>query len=76
METLVADTESDGRALAECIGLDWHPTLTRQTFNGMPIRPNTSLPAKGGKSWFQLTEEDVDRISDGPMMAAYRTTCS
>ena len=69
-ETLVADTETTVRALAACLGLDWHPTLTRQTFNGMSIRPNTSFTG-GRKS--VLSEEDVARIGDGPMMAAYRT---
>ena len=69
-EALAADTEETVRALAERIGLDWHPTLTRQTFNGRSIRPNTSFTG-GRKS--VLSEEDVARIGDGPMMAAYRT---
>ena len=74
---LVADTETTARALAACLGLDWHPSLTRQTFNGMPIQPNTSFQGEGlGNRGSILTAEDVDRISDGPMMAAYRTTCS
>jgi hypothetical protein len=74
---LVADTETTARALAACLGLDWHPSLTRQTFNGMPIQPNTSFQGEGaGNRSSILTAEDVDRISDGPMMAAYRTTCS
>jgi len=67
---LCADTEETVRALAERIGLDWHPTLTRQTFNGRSIRPNTSFTG-GRKS--VLSDEDVARIGDGPMMAAYRT---
>lgn len=74
---LVADTETTARALAACLGLDWHSSLTRQTFNGMPIQPNTSFQGEGlGNRGSILTAEDVDRISDGPMMAAYRTTCS
>ena len=69
-EALAAGTEATLRALAERIGLEWHPTLTRQTFNGRSIRPNTSFTG-GRKS--VLSEEDVTRIGDGPMMAAYRT---
>jgi hypothetical protein len=40
---LVASTEMTARALAARIGLDWHPSLVRQTFNGMSIRPNSSF---------------------------------
>jgi len=74
-EALAADTEATVKALAKRIGLDWHPTLTRQTFNGMSIRPNTSFASGDDKSRKSvLSEEDVTRISDGPMMAAYRTS--
>ena len=73
-ENLVADTEATVRDLAERIGLDWHPSLTRQTFNGMAIEPNTSFHGEGVENRKSiLTEEDVARISNGPMMAAYRT---
>jgi hypothetical protein len=74
-EALAADTEATVRALADSIGLDWHPTLTRQTFNGMSIRPNTSFASGDGSKDRKsiLSEEDVARISGGPMMAAYRT---
>jgi hypothetical protein len=72
-EALAADTETTARALAARIGLDWHPSLTCQTFNGINIRPNTSFSGDGVKDRRSiLTEEDVTRISDGPMMAAYR----
>lgn len=74
-EALAADTEAAVKAVARRIGLDWHPTLTCQTFNGMSIRPNTSFANGDDKSRQSvLSEEDVARISDGPMMAAYRTS--
>ena len=71
-QTLVADTETTMQALAARIGLDWHSSLTRQTFNGMPIQPNTSFQHGSESRGSILTEEDVARISDGPMMAGYR----
>jgi hypothetical protein len=73
-ENLVADIETTTKGLAHRIGLDWHPSLTRQTFNGMPIRPNTSFRGEDVKNRKSiLTEVEVARISNGPMMAAYRT---
>jgi hypothetical protein len=71
---LAADTEATAKMFAARIGLDWHPSLTRQTFNGMPIKPNTSFRGEEGKSRSSiLTKEDVARISEGRMMAAYQT---
>jgi hypothetical protein len=73
-EALAADTAATARGLAERIGLDWHPTLTQQTFNGMNIRPNTSFSGDGAKSRKSiLSKDDVARITSGPMTAAYRT---
>ena len=74
-DALVSDTETTMRTLAARIDLDWHPSLTRQTFNGMTIQPNTSFQGERAKNRASiLTEEDVARINDGPMKAAYLTT--
>ena len=71
-QSLVSDTEAVMRTLAARIGLEWDPVLTRQTFNGRPIKPNTSFPNQVSKTAEPiLTEEDVARISNGAMMAAY-----
>jgi Sulfotransferase family len=73
-EALVHDTEKEMRALAARIGLDWHECLTRQTFNGMSIHPNTSFQGETSSARSSiLTEEVVDHINNGPMMAAYRS---
>ena len=63
------------KAVAARIGLDWHPSLARQTFNGMAIQPNTAFAGEGdGGRMSVLTAEDIARITTGPMMAAYLTT--
>jgi hypothetical protein len=75
---LVADTEGTMLRVGERLGLDFHPTLTRQTFNGMPIRPNSSF-ANENERRSALTDEEAARILEGPMMQAYeaiRGTCS
>jgi Sulfotransferase family len=72
-DAMVADTEKEMRAVAARIGIDWHDCLTRQTFNGMPIKPNTSFQGESVKARSSLLpSEDVARIKDGSMMAAYR----
>ena len=68
--TLAEETEATMRAVAERIGIDWHPVLTQQTFNGMPASPNTSFP-KGDRTE-ALSEEEIRRIEDGEMMKVYR----
>jgi hypothetical protein len=69
---LVSDTEAIMRNLAKSLGLDWDPYLARQTFNGMAINPNTAFSgdARAERASI-LSEEDIGRISNGPMMAAY-----
>lgn len=69
---LVADTEGVMRGVAERIGIDFHPTLTEQTFNGMPMGRNTSFP-EGGERPSVLADEEKARIKDGPMTEAYRS---
>jgi len=72
---MIANAEAVMRTLAAKIGLEWHPILTRQTFNGMVIKPNTVFRGELRKTADSiLTEEDVARITDGPMMAAYLAT--
>jgi hypothetical protein len=74
-QDLVSDTEGTMRSLASRIGLDWDPSLTRQTFNGMLIQPNTAFCGEVTEDRpSDLTEEDVARITEGPMMAAYRAS--
>jgi hypothetical protein len=71
---LVADTEALMRALASRIGLDWHPSLMHQTFNGMTINPNTSFPGETAEHRKRiLSEAEITWIREGPMMAAYRS---
>lgn len=43
-ESLVRDTERVLRQLAQRIGIAFAPSLLVPTFNGMPIRPNSSFP--------------------------------
>jgi Sulfotransferase family len=69
-KALVADSESVMKTVAARIGLDWHPCLTRQTFNGMVISPNTAFDGEADRAKI-LTEADLARITDGPMMAGY-----
>jgi Sulfotransferase family len=74
-QDLLSDTEGTMRSLATRIGLDWDPSLTRQTFNGMLIEPNTAFRGVATEDRPSvLTQEDVARITEGPMMAAYRAS--
>jgi hypothetical protein len=41
-EELVRGTEATMRRLADRIGISWSPTLLQPTFNGRPIRANSS----------------------------------
>lgn len=45
-EQLVRDTEGTMRALAEQFGLSWSPDLLVPTFNGRPVRANSSDPVQ------------------------------
>lgn len=73
-EALTRDTEATMRDLATRLGLEWHPSLAHQTFNGMDMEPNSSFQgaAKTLRST-ALSEEEASRIEQGPMMAAYRS---
>ncbi len=42
-DELVVDTESTMRRLAELLGIEFHPTLTEPTFNGRPIKADSSF---------------------------------
>jgi Sulfotransferase family len=45
-EALVTDTEETMRRIAEAIGISFAPILLRPTFNGRPIRANSSDPVQ------------------------------
>ncbi|HEY9783923.1 MAG TPA: sulfotransferase [Candidatus Obscuribacterales bacterium] len=45
-EQLVGDTERTMRDLAAFLGIDFLPILTEPTFNGLPIRANSSFAVK------------------------------
>jgi hypothetical protein len=45
-EELVQDTETTMRRLAELFGLSWDPILLVPTFNGRPVRANSSDPVQ------------------------------
>jgi hypothetical protein len=71
-DRLLADTEGTMRDLAERIGIDWHPSLLQQTFNGMPIKPNSSFvggPERKPRSI--LSADESAAIEREGMMQAY-----
>jgi hypothetical protein len=68
---LVENTEAIMRGLAARLGLEWHQSLLSQTFNGMPIAPNSSFQDETHKRASALTEDETALIANGPMMAAY-----
>jgi hypothetical protein len=43
-EQLVRDPEQTTRRVADRIGIDWSPSLLEPTFNGRPVRANSSGP--------------------------------
>lgn len=43
-ERLVEETEASMRRIAERVGISWHDSLAVPTFNGRPIRANSSFP--------------------------------
>ena len=43
-EQLVLEPEATMRALAQRVGISWSPILLEPTFNGRPVRPNSSDP--------------------------------
>ncbi len=45
-EALVGDTEETMRSIVERIGIAMHPVLLEPTFNGRPIRANSSEPVE------------------------------
>jgi hypothetical protein len=46
-EQLVRDPEQVTRRVAERIGIDWSPSLLEPTFNGRPVRANSSEDVEG-----------------------------
>jgi hypothetical protein len=42
-DTLLGDTEGTMRSLAEWLGVSFHPTLVEPTFNGLPIKADSSF---------------------------------
>jgi hypothetical protein len=71
-EQLVQDTETTMRGLAERLGLSWDPNLLVPTFNGRPVRANSSDPvAQYGvltgraEAWREVLDADaVARIEE------------
>jgi hypothetical protein len=46
-EALVGDTRHAMGALADWLGISWHPLLLEPTFNRLPTRPNSSYGVDG-----------------------------
>jgi hypothetical protein len=71
-EALVRDTEATMRLIAERIGISMSPELVVPTFNGRPIRANSSDEVEGygvrperSESWRdKLDGETVDRVEE------------
>ena len=42
-DALLGDTEGTMRSLADWLGISFHPTLTTPTFNGLPIKADSSF---------------------------------
>jgi hypothetical protein len=72
-DDLIHQRELTMRYIADTIGLSWNKVLCEQTFNGMAIRPNTSFEAPGERKSI-LTDEEVERITKGPMTQNYQET--
>ena len=72
-ERLLQDTEGTMRSLAEWMGIDWHPALGVPTFNGMPIKANSSFrtdrhgvldaPLKRREGLTPHAEQTIERIA-------------
>jgi Sulfotransferase family len=72
-EQLVSDPEGTMRRVAERIGIQWRPSLLRPTFNGRPVRANSSDPSVQGEgilperaaafSLDSATEERIARLA-------------
>jgi hypothetical protein len=58
-ERLVTDTEAVMRSLAKRLGITWSPILLEPTFNGMPIKADSSFEVAG----FGVRREPVERGS-------------
>jgi Sulfotransferase family len=79
-ENLLTETEKTMRRIAGWIGIEFRPELTRPTFNGRPIRANTSFSdvqaevstAPLDRARNELSADDVDYIH-GRAGELYRT---
>ncbi len=79
-ENLLTETEKTMRRIAGWIGIEFRPELTRPTFNGRPIRANTSFSdvqaevstAPLDRARTELSADDVDYIH-GRAGELYRT---
>jgi hypothetical protein len=65
-EELVLEPEATMRRLAEQLGISWSPILLEPTYNGRPVRPNSSDPvAEYGvvgaraEAWRDVLDEDA-----------------
>ena len=71
-EDLVKDTDGTIRALAEQFGISWDPVLLVPTFNGRPVRANSSDPVqsygvlqKRADAWREVLDpEAVARVEE------------
>ena len=71
-EELVQDTEGTMRRLAERFGIAWDPTLLVPTFNGRPVRANSSDPVQSygvlagrAEAWREVLDtEAIARVEE------------
>lgn len=69
---LLRRTKRTMQLLAERLGIEFRPELLTPTFNGVPVRANSSFPVAGAtiskdpldRARTELTEEDVAYIAD------------
>jgi hypothetical protein len=71
-EELVLEPERTMRAVSDRIGIEWVPSLVRPTFNGLPVRANSSdpvgregiLPERADAFRDSLDPATLERISE------------
>jgi hypothetical protein len=64
-EDLLANTEETLRRLAAWLGIEFRPGLLQPTFNGSPIRANTSFDDVGTTVSTRPLERGRDELTDG-----------
>jgi hypothetical protein len=79
-ESLLSDTEATMRRIARWLGIEYRPELTQPTFNGRPIKANTSFADVESevstkplaRAHRELSRDDVDYI-EATVGELYRT---